>query len=598
VTPKRERNYRGIPVSAGFVLGRAFVYRPYVPLVTERTVEPDQVEAEVRRFQRAIRAAERELAELQAQLKRDLGPDLADFVGVQTALLRDPETLTETERIVRTQQRNAEFAYARALSRMTAALERSGVPLFQERALDITDVSNRVLRHLMGDAARSVLEVEPGTVVIAHNLPPSETVLLDPARVVGLVLEAGGKTSHTAIMAKAKEIPAVVGVGEMSGAVADGEPVFVDGYRGLAIVSPGANRLRAYEDEIRRRRAHQVSLSRLSEQEPVTLNGRTIDLSANIEFLAEARAAVRAGAHGVGLFRTEYTYLARRRPSTEEEQFELYSDVARMFKPYPVIIRTYDLGGDKVAAGYAESNPFLGFRAIRLMQEFPDLFRTQLRAVLRASAHGNVKVMLPMVSTLEEVRRARLLVERAKRELKSERVEFDDDFQMGVMVEVPSAAIIADRLAAECSFLSIGSNDLTQYTLAVDRGNERIARLFDPFHPAVLHLTKLTIDAAHSRGIWVGLCGEFAADPMGIVLLLGLGIDELSVSPWALPEAKNIIRSIDTDVAAEIARQALRQSTALEVQRLLRRETDRKFPKLAESLFDVREHARQQRPHA
>lgn len=586
MTRRQERNYRGLPVSAGFAQGSAFVYRAYVPVVKEVVLAAEQTAAEVRRFRKAVKSAERELRGLHAQVKRDLGSDFADFIDVQLVLLADPDILAETERFITERGRCAEFAYSQALGRLVTLINESNVPLFRERTLDITDVSNRVLRQLLGDAAPSILEVEPGTVVVAHDLPPSETALLDPSRVVGLVLEAGGKTSHTAIMAKAKEIPAVTGVGSICDATPAGALVFVDGYRGLAIVNPTANRLRAYADEIAQGKRHHATLSLLADEEPVTLNHRAIDLSANIEFLAEARAAKRQGARGIGLFRTEYMYLAKRRPPTEEEQYAVYAEVARLFKPYPVIIRTFDLGGDKVVPGYVESNPFLGFRAIRLMFEHPDLFLAQVRAVLRASAHGNVKMMFPMVTTLEELRRAKLIVEKARRELRAEGVPFDDDLEVGVMVEIPSAAIMADRLAKECSFLSIGSNDLTQYTLAVDRGNQRVAKLFNHFHPAVLYLIKRTIDAAHEQGIWVGICGEFASDPLAIVLLLGMGIDELSTSPGCLPEAKSIIRSIDTEIAAEVAAAVMKQSTVLEVQRLLRREVDRRFPKLAASLFE------------
>jgi phosphotransferase system enzyme I (PtsI) len=400
------------------------------------------------------------------------------------------------------------------------------------------------------------------------------------------VLEAGGRTSHTAIMAKAKEITAIAGTGPLGAAPADGQAVFVDGYRGLAILNPSTNRLRAYDDEIERRRVYRESLAAFTAREPVTKDGRTIDLSANIEFIAEARAARRYGARGVGLFRTEYLYLAKRRLPTEEEQFLVYSEVAKMFKPYPVIIRTFDLGGDKVIPGYSEANPFLGLRGIRLMIGRLDLFGDQLRAILRASAFGNVKVMFPMVSTLEELRRAKLEVERARSVLKARGVEFDPDLEVGIMVETPSAAIMADRLARECSFLSIGSNDLTQYTLAVDRGNEHVARLFDHFHPAVLRLVKQTIDAAHHQGIWVGMCGEFASDLSGMLVLLGMGIDEMSVSPSIIPEAKGIISNIDATVASEVAAQALKQGTALEVRHLLRRVIDRKFPQLVEFQFE------------
>jgi phosphotransferase system enzyme I (PtsI) len=584
-----EKNCRGVPVSPGFAQGVSQVYRPYVPEPKEVVLEPSQVADELKRFRQALHAAERELHTLHTQVKRDLGPDFADFIQVQLTLLHDEEVIRQTEGFIREAYRNAEFAYSQTVKLMSEPVAKSEVPLFKERMLDIADVSNRVMRHLLGDDSRSLLEVEPGTVVFAHDLPPSEAALLDPRKVVGLVLEAGGKTSHTAIMAKAKEIPAVMGAGSICDAVTDGQRVFVDGYRGIAIISPTKNRLRAYEDEIERRRQHRESLSVLVTRESVTADGRTIDLSANIEFIAEARAAKKYGARGIGLFRTEYMYLAKRRPPTEEEQFLVYSEVAKMFKPYPVIIRTFDLGGDKVLGGYAEANPFLGLRAIRLTLERLDLFGDQLRAILRASAVGNVKVMFPMVSTIEELRRAKLEVERAKRQLKARGEEFDEDFEVGVMVETPSAAIMSDRLARDCSFLSIGSNDLTQYTLAVDRGNEHVAKLFNHLHPAVLYLIKKTIDAAHQQGIWVGMCGEFASDPLGMLVLLGMGVDEMSVSPGTIPEAKGIIRAIDTGAAAEVVTGAMKLGTALEVQRLLRREMDRRLPQLAEFLFNSKD---------
>jgi len=585
MTRRVEKNYRGIPVSPGFAQGKAFVYRAYLPALSEIVIEPARVQAEVSRFQRAVRAAEKELRVLHAQVKRDMGPDFADFITVQLVLLTDHDVLRQTEQFIRERMRNAEFAYSETLKHLAGPVAKSALPLFRERALDINDASNRVLRHLLGDDAPSLLEVEAGTVIVARDLPPSEAALLDPRKVSGIVLESGGKTSHTAIMAKAKEIPAVMDVGHICEGVSDGQQVFVDGYRGLAIVNPSENRLRVYEDEIDLRRRRRESLNRLIEQDSVTADGKHIDLSANIEFLAEARTGRRYGARGVGLFRTEYMYLAKRRPPTEEEQFQVYAEAARVFKPYPVIIRTFDLGGDKIMPGYEESNPFLGFRAIRVSFENPGLFRDQLRAILRASAFGNVKVMFPMVATVEELRRAKLFVERAKQELKRDGIVYDEQFETGVMIEIPSAAILADRLARECSFLSIGSNDLTQYTLAVDRGNEHVAKLFDHFHPAVLHLFKQTVDAAHRQGIWVGMCGEFGSDPLGILVLLGMGIDEISVVPGLIPESKNIIRSIDTESAAEVVTAVLKLGTALEVQRLLRREMDRRFPKLAESLF-------------
>ncbi|MEO0009068.1 MAG: phosphoenolpyruvate--protein phosphotransferase [candidate division WOR-3 bacterium] len=585
---KKEKIFHGIPVSSGFARGQVFIYQPYLPVISERVLKPEDAGPEVERFRRAVRDVEAELRELHQQVGREMGRDFAEFIDVQLALLTDEEVLNGTERYIREQLRNAEFAYSQTLKGLTVSGMAAQVPFFRERFADMADVSARVLSVLLGDNLPSIFGVKPGSVLVAHQLPPSDAALLDPAKVAGIVLEAGGKTSHTAIMAKAKEIPAVFGADAILKTVQEGDEIFVDGYRGLAILNPSANRLKTYEAEIKREQRRRASLKALVEEEPVTLDGKMIDLSANVEFLIEARQARDNGARGIGLFRTEYLFLARRRSPTEEEQFEIYRDVAELFRPFPVIIRTFDLGGDKVIPGYTEANPFLGWRAIRFCLDDTALFKNQLRAILRASAAGNVKIMFPMVATIEELRRAKLVLEEAKKELRKEGKQFDENVEVGVMVEIPSAAILAQQFARESRFLSIGSNDLTQYTLAVDRGNERVARLFDHFHPAVLRLIKNTVDAAHEQGIWVGMCGEFGADPLGVVLLLGMGVDEVSVVPGLLPETKQVIRSIDTGVAAEVAHQALKLSTALEVERLLEREVHHRFPKLARSLHAVK----------
>jgi len=583
----KELILRGMPVSRGFARGRVFVYRQYLPELVERRLKPRETAAEVRRFRAAVEHAKAELGALHQRVKSDMGRDFAEFIDVQLALVADEELLSETEQAIRENYRNAEYAYAETLKRLTRPMTGAAASLFRERVLDVLDVGSRVLKHLLGEAFPSLHSVEAGTVVVARDLPPSEAALLDSKRVAGLVLEGGGKTSHTAIMAKAKEIPAVVGVESLLREAKEGQEVVVDGYRGLAILDPTPRRLASYQSDIELYNRHREILAGLAEQEAVTLDGRMLDLSANIEFLTEARTARRNGARGIGLFRTEYLYLSRLTPPTEDEQYEVLAEVAKAMKPGPVIVRTFDLGGDKVVPGYVESNPFLGWRGLRLCLDNLEFFKRQLRAMLRASAHGTVKIMFPMVATIEELRRAKLVVASVKRELKRERVEFDDGVEVGVMVETPSAALLAERLAKECSFLSIGSNDLTQYTLAVDRGNERVAGLYDHFHPAVLELIRMTIAAAHNAGIWVGLCGEFAGDPLGILVLVGLGIDELSVSPALLHEAKKIIRSIDSGTAREIMQAAMKLGTALEVRRLLRRELHRRFPKLAEFIFEI-----------
>ncbi len=582
----KELILRGIPVSRGFARGRVFVYRQYLPELVERAIKPREVPVELRRFRRAVDDARAELKQLHARVRQDMGRDFAEFIDVQLALVGDEEIIKATEQAITEFRRNAEFSYAETLKQLTRPVTGSDASLFRERALDVFDVGSRVLKHLLGEAFPSLHSIEPGAIVVARDLPPSEAALLDPKRVNGLVLEGGGKTSHTAIMAKAKEIPAVVAVESVLRVAGDGHEALVDGYRGLAIIAPTQRRLAAYQSDIELYKRHREVLAGLAEQEAVTLDGRMIDLSANIEFVAEARAARRNGARGIGLFRTEYIYLSRLQPPSEDEQYEVLAEVARTMKPGPVIVRTFDLGGDKVVPGYVESNPFLGWRGLRLCLDNVEFFKCQLRAILRASAHGTVKIMFPMVATVEELRRAKLVLAGVKRDLKRERVEFDDGVEVGVMVETPSAALLAHRLAQECSFLSIGSNDLTQYTLAVDRGNQRVAGLYDHFHPAVLELIRMTIAAAHRQGIWVGLCGEFAGDPLGIMVLLGLGIDELSVAPGLLPETKKIIRSIDVGSAREIMQSATELTTALEVRRMLRREMISRFPKLAEFVFE------------
>lgn len=584
---KKERIFRGIPVAPGFAQGPAFLYQPYLPDVKEEILKPEQTDEEVKRFYNAIQTVEQELRRLYQQVQKEMGRDFAEFIDVQLTLLTDEEVLSRTERFIRENLRNAEFAYNQSLKQLTLSGKGMQLSFFRERFADMADVSARVLSVLLGDNLPSIFSLKPGSVLVAHQLPPSEAALIDPEKVAGIVLEAGGKTSHTAIMAKAKEIPAIVGADAILKQVNEYDLILVDGYRGLAIVNPTSNRLRTYEAEIKRYQRRRASLRALVEEEPVTLDGKMIDLSANVEFLMEARIAKQNGARGVGLFRTEYLYLARRRPPTEDEQYEIFREVAELFKPFPVIIRTFDLGGDKVIPGYSEANPFLGWRAIRFCLDDISLFKNQLRAILRASTAGNVKIMFPMVASIEELRRAKLLVEEVKKELKKEGAAFDDGTEIGVMVETPAAAILAHQFARESRFLSIGSNDLTQYTLAVDRGNERVAKLFNHLHPAVLRLIKNTIEAAHSQGVWVGMCGEFGADPLGVVLLLGMGVDEISVVPGLIPETKQIIRAVDTAAAAEIAEQALNLSTALEVERLLQRELHRRFPRLSRVVFKV-----------
>lgn len=577
---KKERILRGIPVSSGYVIGKTFIYENLFPQLSSVTISDSEVSKEITRFDNALAETEQELKELYEQVRREMGRDLAEFIGVQISLLKDQETIEKTKDFIKTNKLNAEFAYAEVCKKLAAPVASSSVVLFRERFTDIIDVTNRVLRNLMNEELPSIHEIQESSIIVTHNLLPSEAALLDKNRILGVVTEAGGKTAHSAIMVKAKEIPAVMGIENIKKNLKSGETIILDGFRGIVILEPSPKRLEFYHKEIEKNERRKKYLFQLKTAEPITQDGKFIDLSANIEFIAECFTAKQYGARGIGLFRTEYLYLARRRAPTEEEQYQVFAEVANVMKPYPVIIRTFDLGGDKVIPGYTEANPFLGWRAIRFCFDDKELFKKQLRAILRASTQGNVKVMFPMVASLEEIRRAKLLLNEAKKELIAQKIPFDDHLEVGIMIEIPSAALKADALAKECNFFSIGSNDLTQYTLAVDRTNERVAKLYDHMHPAVLKLIKETVDAGHRHNIWVGVCGEFAADPLGIVTLVGLGIDELSMTPASVPLAKEIIRTLDTTKAQAIAQKVIEFNTPLEVTRYLQKEINEKFPKI------------------
>ena len=411
---KKERILRGIPVSSGFGIGKVFPFSHTLPDIPESLIDSEKIEEEINRFKEVIEKTEKELLSLREQINSEMGKDLAEFISIQIALLKDREVLLKTEELIHKQRYNAERAYKEVITKISEPLISSSQPFFRERTDDIMDIASRVIRNFLRVPTPSILEAPPGSIVIAHQLPPSEAALLDPAKVIGVAIELGGKTSHTAIMTKALGIPAVVGVKNLSLRTQSGEDIILDGNRGLVIINPSQTRLKLYKKEKERFLAHQKFLFQLKKAEAVTTDGKHIDLSANIEFLADAYSALKYGARGVGLFRTEYLYLTRRRAPTEEEQYEIFSLVAKRMNPYPVIIRTFDLGGDKMISNYTEHNPFLGWRAIRFCLDHKEFFESQLRAILRASAQGNVKIMFPMIATLEELRRAKFILKKVK----------------------------------------------------------------------------------------------------------------------------------------------------------------------------------------
>jgi phosphotransferase system enzyme I (PtsI) len=591
-TIKKGQILRGIPVSPGFAIGNIFIYQRFLPTYREQQIAENEIKSEKQRFQRAIKETEQELNLLKDEIRREMGSDLAELISLQIALLFDQDLYNGTMNIIETEKRNAEYAYSEVLKKYIVPLNEAKTPYFRERLADIMDVSTRVLSNILGVELPSIYEVAPGSIIVAYDLLPSEAALLDRTRVAGIAIEGGGKTSHTAIMTKAKEIPAVVGIENLLKKVSLLVPqnvsknnrIILDGSRGILITDPTEKQFLFYQKEQERIKKQRNYLYSLKESESVTRDGKHIDISANIEFVAEAMSALSNGARGIGLFRTEYLYLSRRRPVTEDEQTEIYATVAQEMKPYPVIIRTYDFGGDKIIPGYTEPNPYLGWRAIRLCFDNPELFLNQIRAILRASVKGNVKIMLPMITEIDELKQAKVFIDQAKKELRVKSIPFDENIELGIMVETPSCVLMADKFASECNFFSIGSNDLTQYTLAVDRDNKRVAKLYHSFNPAVLKLIRLTIEAAHRNNIWVGLCGEFASDPYGIMILTGLGIDELSMVSATIPLAKKIIRSIDYGFTQEVAQKILDMHSAQEAEKYLKSQLEVKYPELANFL--------------
>lgn len=533
--------------------------------VPRREIEASQVDAEVGRFEEALLRTRQELLVVQSHVGDGLHLKESDIFDAHLLALEDPVLVGEVTRLIASELVGAEFAFQSVGRKYIAALSRVEDEYLRERADIIRDVTERVLDQLLGRWNQvDVKSLKEPCILVAHDLSPSVTAQLRKEVVLGFATDLGGPTSHTAIMARSLGIPAVVGLHSASAELHTGDEVLLDGYQGLIILRPGAQTRLCY-GQLVQRKATLAETLRLGQREPaITLDGRPVMLSANIENAADIEQVLANGAQGVGLFRTEYLFIDREHLPSEEEQFLEYRAVAAACKPAPVVIRTLDLGGDKFLTHFQlapEVNPSLGARAIRFCLEQKDLFRTQLRAILRASAEGNVKLMYPMISGLDEIKRARELVEECQASLRAAGQPFDENLEVGAMVETPSAAIIADLLAQELKFFSIGSNDLIQYTLAADRTNDRVAHLYEPTHPAIVRLIKTTVDAAHERQLWAGVCGEMAGDPALIPLLLGLGVDELSTAPGLVPQVKYLIRRLRVADAAAMAQEALKSDS-------------------------------------
>ncbi len=579
---------RGLPASEGVCRGRLFVLAPPRPLAVEpRPISEAEFAAEIQRFEEALLTTRQQLLEIQQRVSAGVGANDARIFDAQLLVLEDPFLHDEVLKQMRRDRVCIEYAFHDFAQRYFTTLSSVEDKYLSERAMDLRDVAERVLHNLLGQELPADLShLHEPCIVVAYDLTPSRTATLDRRYVLGLATELGSLTSHTAILARSLRIPAVTGLTGALPQVRTGQFALLDGYEGLLIVEPTDQALFTYGQIERRQLALRGRLEQLRDEPAITLDAEHIILSANIETPAELPEVRQFGAEGVGLFRTEYLFLNRPAPPGEEEQYAAYREVAETLAPAPVIIRTLDLGGDKMpelAGDLTERNPFLGWRAIRICLQQPELFKAQLRAILRASAHGNVKLMYPMISSLDELLQANALLEECREELRANGRPFNPDLEVGAMIEIPSAAVMADVLARHAQFFSIGTNDLVQYTLAVDRLNPRIAQLFEPTHPAVLRLIRRTVEAAHAHGRWVGVCGEMAGEPVLAPLLIGLGADELSAAPARVPAVKFVIRRLKRAEAAELAAWALERDTGREILTRCRELAQH----IAPSLFEV-----------
>ncbi len=578
-----EIRLQGIGVSPGVGHARVHIIRDEDDEIVRHRIDASQIGGEITRFENALIQTRVQILEMQQRIAEAIGTLDAGIFDAHLLVVEDRTLIDEVLRKLEADKCNVEAVFRDVAARYAHTLSQIDDPYLRERAVDIEDVMRRVIRNLQGKAPAAMpLPGEP-YILVAHNLAPSDTATLDAKQVLGIATDLGSRTSHTAIMARSLGIPAVVGLHDVTDKVKTDQMVLLHGSGGLVIVDPTSETLAGYQKIRARRQKVEEQLSTLRETRSATSDGRHIVLSANIELPQDVDAAAASGAEGIGLYRTEFLYLNRDTLPDEEEQFTTYLSVAQQVAPHPLIIRTFDLGGDKVAGGVdlgEEMNPFLGWRAIRFCLEHPDIFKTQLRAMLRASVVGNVKVMFPMISGLEELRAALALFEQSKGELKSAGLAFDDRLQVGAMIEVPSAALCSDTLAREVDFFSIGTNDLIQYTIAVDRVNERVAHLHDPTHPAVLHLLKQVAESAHKNNIWVGVCGEMAADIALVPLLVGLGMDELSVGTFVLPRVKLAVQRVSTAECQKLVEDVMQSSTSAEIRARCEALARERFPDL------------------
>jgi len=576
------RTYKGIAASPGIAIGRAVIIERREASVFRVPIPDEEVPSEVTRFNEALEKTRDELAELKQKVSRSMGDEYASIFEAHAMMVSDPSFSDKVAQKIESEQVNAEWALAEVQEELQARFQSFDDPYLRERVADVKDVADRLQKNLQGIAHHDLSEITHDVIILADDLTPSDTIHFNRRPIVGFATEAGGRTSHTSIIAKSLFMPAIIGVARLTKMIDNDEMVIVDGYEGTLIVNPTQAMIAEYQSRDLRHEEAERKLLENRTQPAITKDNHQLTLQANIELVEELKDAIRFGAEGIGLYRSEFLYISKSPLlPTEEEHLQLYRALAEALAPRDCIIRTFDLGGKKLAReviGTREDNPVLGLRGLRLCMKHRDMFRTQLRALLRASVVGNLKIMFPLVTGVQELRQVKTLIRELKEELDDEGLAYNPNLKIGIMVEVPSAAVIADILARETDFFAIGTNDLIQYSLAIDRSNENVSYLYEPLHPALLRLIKGIIDAGKAAGIPVSMCGEMASDAIYAVVLIGLGLEIFSMNPSSIPIIKNLVRSVRYRDCRRIAEVALQKRTAQEIEEFVIESVATRFP--------------------
>jgi phosphotransferase system enzyme I (PtsI) len=576
------RSYKGIGVSPGIAVGRAVLVEKREASIYRVPIREEDVPAEVTRLNEAIERTRDALLELKQKVSRSMGEEYAQIFEAHAMMVTDASFADKVIQKIEEEQVNAEWAVAEVQEELQARFASFDDEYLRERVADVKDVAERVLTNLQGVAHHDLSEITHDVVILADDLTPSDTINFNRRPIVGFATEVGGRTSHTSIIAKSLFMPAVIGVPRLTKIIDNDELVIIDGYEGAVIVNPTQAMIAEYQARVLRHEEAEERLLENREHPATTKDGIRISLQANIELVQELKDAIRFGAEGIGLYRSEFLYISKSPLlPNEEEHFQLYKSLAEAVAPQWCVIRTFDLGGKKLAReviGTKEDNPVLGLRGLRLCMKHRDMFTTQLRALLRASAFGKIKIMFPLVSSVQELRQVKTLIREIKADLDAQGLAYNKDLPIGIMIEVPSAAIIADILATEADFFAIGTNDLIQYSLAIDRSNENVSYLYEPLHPALLRLIKFILDAGKKAGIPVSMCGEMASDPLYAIVLIGLGLEMFSMNPSNIPVVKNVIRSVRYKDCRRIAEIALQKKTAQEIEEFIIESVATRFP--------------------